>query len=170
MTSCMPSRTTRSVRRPSSRPATRSFADTHAAVMQGSSPTPPSEPHCGSCAFRGSDTLRSSESLRFLVHFVGDVHQPLHLTSRERGGNGDPVLFEGRHMCTWGFQRTRVTSAYRERHPGQLCMAYGTRASSQSLCVSRPTTLARCLRTPFLCPHVDMKLTRTRTRGLQQAD
>lgn len=35
-------------------------------------------------------------SLRFLVHFLGDVHQPLHLTSRERGGNGDPVLWEGR--------------------------------------------------------------------------
>ncbi|GAA5836968.1 hypothetical protein JCM9279_007720 [Rhodotorula babjevae] len=36
------------------------------------------------------------ESLRFLVHFLGDIHQPLHLTSRERGGNGDPVLWEGR--------------------------------------------------------------------------
>ncbi|GAA5992238.1 hypothetical protein JCM10908_001833 [Rhodotorula pacifica] len=35
-------------------------------------------------------------SLRFLIHFLGDVHQPLHLTSRERGGNGDPVLWEGR--------------------------------------------------------------------------
>ncbi|GAA5873866.1 hypothetical protein JCM3774_000707 [Rhodotorula dairenensis] len=35
-------------------------------------------------------------SFRFLVHFLGDVHQPLHLTSRERGGNGDPVLWEGR--------------------------------------------------------------------------
>lgn len=38
----------------------------------------------------------SWESLRFLVHFLGDIHQPLHLTSRERGGNGDPVLWEGR--------------------------------------------------------------------------
>ncbi|BGP42833.1 hypothetical protein JCM10449v2_006845 [Rhodotorula kratochvilovae] len=36
------------------------------------------------------------ESLRFLIHFLGDVHQPMHLTSRERGGNGDPVLWEGR--------------------------------------------------------------------------
>lgn len=35
-------------------------------------------------------------ALRLLVHFVADVHQPLHLTSRERGGNGDAVIFEGR--------------------------------------------------------------------------
>jgi hypothetical protein len=26
--------------------------------------------------------------LRFLVHFLGDIHQPLHLTGRDRGGNG----------------------------------------------------------------------------------
>jgi len=29
----------------------------------------------------------ASEALKFLVHFVGDVHQPLHLTGRIRGGN-----------------------------------------------------------------------------------
>lgn len=51
-----------------------------------------------------------SESLRFLVHFVGDVHQPLHLTSRERGGNGDPVLFEGRHMSLHGLWDTGLIS------------------------------------------------------------
>jgi hypothetical protein len=38
----------------------------------------------------------SWESFRFILHFLGDVHQPMHLTSRERGGNGDPVLWEGR--------------------------------------------------------------------------
>ncbi len=26
--------------------------------------------------------------LRFLVHFMGDLHQPLHLTGRDMGGNG----------------------------------------------------------------------------------
>ncbi|WWC61822.1 uncharacterized protein I303_104407 [Kwoniella dejecticola CBS 10117] len=35
--------------------------------------------------------------LRFLVHFVGDMHQPLHLTGRDKGGNGAMFLFEGRH-------------------------------------------------------------------------
>ncbi|GAA5870418.1 hypothetical protein JCM8547_004027 [Rhodosporidiobolus lusitaniae] len=35
-------------------------------------------------------------SFNFLVHFIGDAHQPMHLTSRERGGNGDPISWEGR--------------------------------------------------------------------------
>lgn len=35
-------------------------------------------------------------ALRFLVHFVGDLHQPLHLTGRNRGGNDVKVHFEGR--------------------------------------------------------------------------
>ncbi|BGO94901.1 hypothetical protein NBRC10512_006164 [Rhodotorula toruloides] len=40
--------------------------------------------------------MHSWPSFNFLIHFLGDIHQPLHLTSRERGGNGDPVLWEGR--------------------------------------------------------------------------
>lgn len=35
-------------------------------------------------------------ALRFLVHYVGDLHQPLHLTGRARGGNDVKVHFEGR--------------------------------------------------------------------------
>ncbi|GMK59171.1 hypothetical protein CspeluHIS016_0701860 [Cutaneotrichosporon spelunceum] len=34
--------------------------------------------------------------LRFLVHFLGDMHQPLHLTGRDRGGNQAIFRFEGR--------------------------------------------------------------------------
>ena len=30
----------------------------------------------------------AGEATKFLIHFIGDLHQPLHLTSRERGGNG----------------------------------------------------------------------------------
>ncbi|KAI0297933.1 phospholipase C/P1 nuclease domain-containing protein, partial [Russula brevipes] len=36
------------------------------------------------------------EALKFLVHFVGDVHQPLHLTGRARGGNLIKVLWDNR--------------------------------------------------------------------------
>jgi hypothetical protein len=37
------------------------------------------------------------EALRFLAHFVGDVHQPLHsITNDDRGGNCVPVAFFGR--------------------------------------------------------------------------
>ncbi|GAA6063204.1 hypothetical protein JCM10212_006837 [Sporobolomyces blumeae] len=42
------------------------------------------------------------ESLRFLIHFIGDAHQPMHLTNRERGGNGDPVRWEGRRANLHG--------------------------------------------------------------------
>lgn len=35
-------------------------------------------------------------ALMFLVHFVGDAHQPLHCADDDdRGGNGKPVVFEG---------------------------------------------------------------------------
>ncbi|KAG6332338.1 hypothetical protein ID866_6748 [Astraeus odoratus] len=36
------------------------------------------------------------DALKFLIHFLGDMHQPLHLTGRDRGGNGDKVSFDGR--------------------------------------------------------------------------
>ena len=38
----------------------------------------------------------AEEALKFLVHFVGDMHQPLHLTGRDKGGNGAKVKFDGR--------------------------------------------------------------------------
>ncbi|KAK7448807.1 hypothetical protein VKT23_013537 [Stygiomarasmius scandens] len=38
----------------------------------------------------------ADEALRFLVHFIGDLHMPLHLTGRDRGGNSVKVLFDGR--------------------------------------------------------------------------
>ncbi|KAF0508688.1 nuclease I [Gigaspora margarita] len=36
-----------------------------------------------------------AEALRFLVHFIGDLHQPLHLTGKAKGGNGLHAIFEG---------------------------------------------------------------------------
>ncbi|KAJ7879527.1 phospholipase C/P1 nuclease domain-containing protein [Mycena olivaceomarginata] len=38
----------------------------------------------------------ANEALKFLVHFLGDMHMPLHLTGRDRGGNLIPVFFDGR--------------------------------------------------------------------------
>jgi hypothetical protein len=39
------------------------------------------------------------EALLFLVHFVGDMHQPLHCAdNHDRGGNDRKVEFEGAHM------------------------------------------------------------------------
>ncbi|KAG6371740.1 S1/P1 nuclease-domain-containing protein [Boletus reticuloceps] len=36
------------------------------------------------------------DALKFLIHFIGDMHMPLHLTGRNCGGNGDKVAFDGR--------------------------------------------------------------------------
>jgi nuclease S1 len=36
------------------------------------------------------------EALKFIVHFIGDAHQPLHVSNNhDRGGNDDPVIFMG---------------------------------------------------------------------------
>ena len=58
----------------------------------------------------------SYSALRFLVHFVGDVHQPLHLTDRERGGNDDFVRFENRKINLHSLWDTAlITKAIREQ-------------------------------------------------------
>ncbi|RMY11137.1 hypothetical protein D0868_03302 [Hortaea werneckii] len=38
-----------------------------------------------------------NEALKFLLHFVGDLHQPLHTEALDRGGNQIQVKFDNRH-------------------------------------------------------------------------
>jgi hypothetical protein len=46
---------------------------------------------------RSLDRSKRAEALKFLVHFVGDMHQPLHAgDSRDRGGNDVQVTYAGR--------------------------------------------------------------------------
>ncbi|KAF9288897.1 hypothetical protein BGZ68_010430 [Mortierella alpina] len=33
------------------------------------------------------------DALRFFVHFMGDIHQPLHDSTRDRGGNDAPIMW-----------------------------------------------------------------------------
>jgi hypothetical protein len=40
-----------------------------------------------------------AEALKFIVHFVGDIHQPLHAVGEAAGGNGIHVSFEGSTRC-----------------------------------------------------------------------
>lgn len=40
-------------------------------------------------------------ALKFLVHLIGDLHQPLHALGVERGGNGIPVSAFGSTTCTY---------------------------------------------------------------------
>lgn len=43
------------------------------------------------------EPIRRLEALKFIVHFVGDLHQPLHVTDdHDRGGNEITVTFQGR--------------------------------------------------------------------------
>jgi hypothetical protein len=40
----------------------------------------------------------ASDALKFLIHFVGDMHMPLHLVGRETGGNSVYVKWSGRKV------------------------------------------------------------------------
>ena len=40
-------------------------------------------------------------ALKFLVHFIGDLHQPFHALGVERGGNGIPVSVFGSPTCSY---------------------------------------------------------------------
>jgi hypothetical protein len=43
------------------------------------------------------DRAKKANALRFIIHFVGDIHQPLHvITNGDRGGNCFPVAYFGR--------------------------------------------------------------------------
>jgi len=52
---------------------------------------------------RLGDTSLSSEqraiALKFLVHFIGDIHQPFHALGDDRGGNNITVNFMGSSAC-----------------------------------------------------------------------
>jgi hypothetical protein len=40
-----------------------------------------------------------AEALKFLVHFVADLHQPMHAAKEAEGGNGIHVRFLGKELC-----------------------------------------------------------------------
>jgi hypothetical protein len=43
---------------------------------------------------KSADALKRAEAIRYLVHFVGDLHQPLHaITNADNGGNCVPVKY-----------------------------------------------------------------------------
>ena len=44
----------------------------------------------------GSSNVERAEALRFLIHFIGDLHQPLHVANHgDRGGNDRNVMLGG---------------------------------------------------------------------------
>jgi nuclease S1 len=50
-------------------------------------------------ADRGLDRADRAVALKFLVHLVGDLHQPFHAIGVERGGNGIAVSVFGSETC-----------------------------------------------------------------------
>jgi hypothetical protein len=59
-----------------------------------------------------------AEALKFLVHFTGDLHQPLHAGDRgDRGGNDVPVIFKDRPTNLHSLWDTPVVEAAAAR-PG----------------------------------------------------
>ncbi|KAJ3544063.1 hypothetical protein NM688_g5785 [Phlebia brevispora] len=58
------------------------------------------------------DDARAQEALKFLVHYVGDMHMPLHLTGRDRGGNSDKVLFDGRVTSEFQYACSSMRGLY----------------------------------------------------------
>jgi hypothetical protein len=43
---------------------------------------------------KSADPIKCTEGLRYIIHFVGDLHQPLHTTTNDdEGGNCVPVKF-----------------------------------------------------------------------------
>ncbi len=53
----------------------------------------------------GDAELRPEEravALKFLIHLIGDVHQPLHAIGDDRGGNNTHVSFLGSQQCGTG--------------------------------------------------------------------
>jgi len=43
---------------------------------------------------KSADPLKRAEAIRYLIHFVGDMHQPLHaITNADNGGNCVPVKY-----------------------------------------------------------------------------
>lgn len=46
----------------------------------------------------GLPSWRRAQAAKFVIHFVGDLHQPLHNEDVEKGGNGIYVLWDGKEF------------------------------------------------------------------------
>ncbi|EMC90833.1 hypothetical protein BAUCODRAFT_80723 [Baudoinia panamericana UAMH 10762] len=44
-----------------------------------------------------ADAKTRQDAIKFILHFIGDIHQPLHTEAIDRGGNQIKVSFDGKH-------------------------------------------------------------------------
>lgn len=69
---------------------------------------------------RSRPTAARAEALRFLVHFVGDAHQPLHAGYRpDRGGNRYQVQWQGRGTNLHAIWDSKVLASAGQAWPAQ---------------------------------------------------
>ena len=68
------------------------------------------------------DRADRAVALKFLVHFVGDLHQPFHALGVERGGNGIPVSVFGSPNCT--LRRRQPYAVQPARGLGHVAVAH----------------------------------------------
>ena len=87
----------------------------------------------GDCVVAELDRLRNElrcapsekdkiEALKFAVHFVGDIHQPLHTVGDAAGGNGIKVdvFMRGQKDCGGPCELTHMTSNFHKAWDGDL--------------------------------------------------
>ncbi|KAJ6258909.1 hypothetical protein Dda_5804 [Drechslerella dactyloides] len=74
-----------------------------------------------------------AQALRFVLHFLGDIHQPLHTEHLARGGNGVHVLFHARetnlHSLWDGAMLERIWGRGADRNVALLTTALDGRLS-----------------------------------------
>lgn len=56
---------------------------------------------------KGRRDMDDAVAIAWVIHLVGDLHQPLHMTGRDRGGNNFHVTYRGAGLCH-GFAGERV--------------------------------------------------------------
>src|SRR5271156_2733423 len=59
------------------------------------------------------------EAMKFLLHFVGDVHQPLHAENLEVGGNNICIQWHGKRHNDPGFYHSHTSEDHSDRTEGQ---------------------------------------------------
>jgi hypothetical protein len=74
------------------------------------------------------DPITKQNALKFIVHFVGDIHQPLHVgRPSDRGGNSTKIIFEGRNSNLHAFWDSGIISEENMDY-----VTYARRISTQS--------------------------------------
>ena len=60
------------------------------------------------------------QALRWVLHLIGDIHQPLHTEAEDRGGNEIPVRFHGRHTNLHSVWDTAIPEKHAGRADGMV--------------------------------------------------